>query len=247
MTIQRFLTVLLFAMSSFALSGCLTTGKTNSNVTAAPYDIHPIADIAGVLPPYAIQIGDVLDIKLLLNPELEEQVTVRPDGMISTAVAQDIMAYGRTPSAVQADLNLAYAKHLSQPDVAVVVKSFAPTRFYVLGEVNQPGEYISVGPNLTLLQAISMAGNIKNSAKTSELIIMRRGAGDRPRAYRADYDMATSGLAPQADIRLAAYDVVFIPKTAIAEAYVQYEQVVQQFLRPSLNLGMSYRLDDNGN
>ncbi len=221
-------------------SGCNTT----TDIQSAPLNVSPIADIADELPPYRIQVGDVLDIKLLLNPELEENVTVRPDGKISTAVAQNVMAYGVTPEELQKTLNTEYEKHLSDPNVAVIVRSFAPTRFYVLGEVARPGEYISVGPNLTLLQALAMAGDIQNSANTEEIIILRRGAGDQPKAYRADYSKATTGLSPESDIRLAAYDVVYVPQTSIAEAYVLYEQAIEQFIRPGVNLGFSYRLDD---
>lgn len=235
----------MFVLSAFAMQ--LSACSSVSDIESAPENILPIADLANDLPSYQIQIGDVLSLKLLLNPELEEDVTVRPDGKISTAVAQNVMAYGLTPEALQEELNKRYAKHLSDPNVAVIVQSFAPTRFYVLGEVNNPGEYISVGPNLTLLQALAMAGDIKNSANLEEVIILRRGAGDRPKAYRANYNEATSGLAPGADIRLAAYDVVYVPKTAIADAYVLYEQSIQQFLRPSLNFGFSYRLDDKDN
>jgi len=233
--------VVLFVVFGTFVSGC----QTMKNLDSAPQRVLPIADIATDLPSYQIQIGDVLSLKLLLNPELEEEVTVRPDGKISTAVAQNIMAYGATPEELQEELNFRYGEHLSDPNVAVIVRSFAPTRFYVLGEVNEPGEYISVGPNLTLLQALAMAGDVKNSADLEEVIILRRGAGNRPKAYRADYDNATSGLMPGSDVRLAAYDVVYVPKTAIADAYVLYEQSIQQFLRPSLNFGLSYRVDDN--
>lgn len=239
MKLIQTLLILVLGILIIPISGC----SSINDVNPAPQNVLPIADIANDLPSYQIQIGDVLSLKLLLNPELEEEVTVRPDGKISTAVAQNIMAYGLTPEALQEELNERYAEHLSDPNVAVIVRSFAPTRFYILGEVNEPGEYISVGPNLTLLQAIAMAGDIKNSADLKEIIILRRGAGNRPKAYRADYDAATSGLAPGSDIRLAAYDVVYVPKTAIADAYVLYEQSIQQFLRPSVGLGLGYSLN----
>jgi len=219
-------------------TGYLLKGPENTKTSFVPASFD-------VLPPYQLQVGDVLSIKLLLNPELEEEVVVRPDGKISTAVAQNIMAFGKTPEELQETLNLEYSEYLSDPNVAVIVRSFAPTRIYVLGEVNEPGEYITSGPNYTLLQAIATAGNIKNSANPDEILIFRRGTGDRPEAYRADYDKATSGLMPHEDIRLAAYDVVYVPRTAIADAYVLYEQTIQQFLRPSINFGLSYRLDDN--
>lgn len=225
--------------------GYLLTGYDDTETE--PSDASILSSMPDELPPYRLQVGDVLAIKLLLNPELEEEVVIRPDGKISTTVAQNVMAFGKTPEQLQETLNQKYAEYLSDPNVAVIVRSFAPTRIYVLGEVNAPGEYITTGPTFTLLQAIAMAGNIKNSADPDEILVFRRGVGDKPEAYRADYDDATSGLLPGADVRLAAYDVVFVPRTAIADAYVLYEQSIQQFLRPALNLGLSYRLDDKGN
>src|SRR6185437_11689677 len=67
------------------------------------------------LPPYRVQIGDVLDIKLFLNPELNEEVTVRPDGMISTSLTQDVPAFGRTPREIAADLARRYERDLKTP------------------------------------------------------------------------------------------------------------------------------------
>jgi len=227
------------------LSAC--TSVPPENIESAPTELHPMSQIEGELPPYKIQINDILELKLLLNPELEEEVTVRPDGKISTAVAQNVTAYGRTPEALQDELNDLYAEHLSDPSVAVIVKSFAPSRFYVLGEVNEPGEYISVGSNLTMLQALSMAGNVKNSADTDAIIIIRRSPVEPPKAYLANYDDATKGLSPYSDIQLSANDVLFVPRTDVADTYVLYEQYLQQFIRPSLNFGLSYQLNDNGN
>ena len=91
----------------------------------------PISELADKLPPYRIQIGDQLDLKLILNPELNESVVVRPDGMISTSVVQDVMAYGRTPAELKSELVGAYKTQLSKPELKVIVKNFAPTRVYV--------------------------------------------------------------------------------------------------------------------
>lgn len=216
---------------------------SKQKIPSAPRNIIPIAPMANELAPYKMQIGDVLEIKLLLNPELEEEVIIRPDGKISTAVAQNVPAFGLTPEELQKKLNQHYKAHLSNPNVVVIVRTFAPTRVYVLGEVTSPGEYISIGPNLTLLQALARAGGIKNSAKTNEILLLRRGSAEHPKAYYANYDAAISGLDPGADIRLAAYDVVYVPRLAIAEAYVRYEQYFQQFLRFSVGLGLGYSLN----
>lgn len=232
------LRIALFAVL-FPLAACASVTPLRD----APRNVAPVAPVAGTLAPYRIQVGDVLEVKLLLNPELDEEAIVRPDGMISTAVAQDVLAFGLTPAELQKILNDRYRAHLSDPGVAVVVRTFAPNRIYVLGEVNSPGEYISVGPGLTLLQALARAGGVKNSAQTDHIVVLRRGSADKPEVYAADYDAATTGRDPSADVRLAAYDVVYVPRTGVAEAYLQYEQYIQQFLKPSVGLGFSYQLN----
>ena len=189
------------------------------------------------LPPYRIQVGDVLEVRLLLNPELNEEVTVRPDGNISTTIASNEPAYGRTVDQLAASLRRDYSRDLQNPRVNVVLKSFAPTRVYVGGEVNTPGEYITVGPNLTLSQAIARAGGLKLTSQDSKIFIIRRGAGDKPEFLSTRYEGVMHATSTE-DVRLAPYDVVYVPKSGIAEVYKFYNQYVQQFANPSF--GFSY-------
>lgn len=190
---------------------------------------------------YMLQVGDVLDIKLMQNPELNDEATVRPDGKISTTLASDIMAAGRTPKDVQADLEEAYKEQLVKPRVGVIVRSFAPTRVYVTGEVTNPGEFVTVGPNLTLLQSIARAGGLKNTAGAEKIIIIRRAANDAPKALQANYSAAASGIDPASDVRLAAYDVVYVPRSDVANAYLNFQQYVQQFV--PINFGAAYQIN----
>ncbi|MBN8898536.1 MAG: SLBB domain-containing protein, partial [Rhodospirillales bacterium] len=118
------------------------------------------------------------------------------------------------------------------------VKSFAPTRVYVGGEVNTPGEFITVGPTLTLSQALARAGGSKLSSDDSRIFIIRRGAGDRPQFLSTRYQGVMHGNDTAADVRLAPYDVVYVPKSGIAEVYKWYNQYIQQFANPSF--GFSY-------
>jgi len=200
----------------------------------------PMTELAQTLPPYRIQVGDQLDLKLILNPELNESVVVRPDGMISTSVVQDVMAYGKTPAELKSVLVAAYKSQLSKPELKVVVKNFAPTRVYVLGEVNNPGELVSVGPNLSLMQALAKAGGVKDTAETRQIIILRRGAGEKPVLYSASFDDIATGKRAMADVRLAAYDVVFVSRSAIAEANRVYDQYFRKFVTPTI--GVTYNL-----
>jgi polysaccharide export outer membrane protein len=221
------------AASVVGIAACTNT----SNLPPAPLEPAAYAPSTN-LPPYRIQVGDVLDVRLMLNPELNEEVTVRPDGHISTTVAQDVPAAGRTIQQLDAELRQGYSHDLQNPRVSVVVRSFAPTRVYVAGEVNTPGEFITVGPTLTLSQALARAGGTKLSSDESDVFIIRRGPDDKPEFLSVRWNAVRHASDPNADVRLAPYDVVYVPKSGIAEVYKWYNQYIQQFANPSF--GFSY-------
>ena len=177
----------------------------------------------------------------MYNPELNDEVIVQPDGMISTSVVQNVPAYGETTAELQKQLVKLYKSQLSKPHITVILRSFAPSRVYVTGEVNNPGEFITVGPNLTLLQAIARAGGMKNDARPQELIIIRRGAAEAPQAFRADFRAAASGTDPAADVRLASYDVVYVPRSDVGDVYLYFQQYIQNFVPDSF--GLSYNVN----
>jgi polysaccharide biosynthesis/export protein len=213
--------------TAIGLPGCGTVDM--SHMQRAP--LEPVSYfVPSKLPPYRIQVGDVLAVRLLLNPELDEEVTVRPDGYISTTVAPNVAAYGLTVPQLDAELRRDYARQLTNPMVNVVVRSFAPTRIYVGGEVSVPGEYIDVGPTLTLSQAISRAGGVKISGDRTSVFIIRRGPGDVPEFLKTYYNKVEHGINPLDDVRLAPYDVVYVPRTGIYEVWQFFNQYVQQFV-----------------
>jgi polysaccharide biosynthesis/export protein len=219
------------------LTAC--AGPNYSKVPAVPTDFAPVAPPAENLMPYRFQIGDVLELKFYLNPEFDETVTVRPDGLISTKIIDSLKVYDRTVDDVTKDIKKRYKKELKDPKVTTIVRSFAPIRVYVSGEVNTPGEFVVVGQAPTLTQAIARAGGIKNSGEGDKVLIIRRGAGEKGKVFLANYDGATQGGNPALDARLAPYDVVFVPKSGAAQAYKGYEQYVKQFISPSIGVGYS--------
>lgn len=224
------------------LNGCITQSN-QPNLPSAP--VTPVEMALSPLPlsPYYLQVGDVLDIKVMLNHELNDQVVVRPDGLVSTPIAYDISAYGHTPTQLQKALEKQYRKKFLHPHVAVIVRSFMPERVYVTGEVNSPGEFATVGPNLTLLQAIARAGGVKDDAGTDNIIILRRGESDKPVAFAANYMAATTGRDPASDVRLAPYDVVFVPRSGVGNIYLYFQEYFQQFVPDSASAGAYYQIN----
>jgi polysaccharide export outer membrane protein len=195
--------------------------------------------------PYRVQVGDILAIRLMLNPELNEEVTVRPDGHISTTLVADEVAAGHSVPDLTAALRHDYARDLKDPRVTVVVKSFAPTRIYVGGEVNNPGEFIDVGPNLTLAQAIARAGGVKEfSSADNKIFIIRRGDNDAPQFLSVRYQDVMYGQNPAADIRLAPYDLVYVPRNGAEDAYRFFYSNFLRFV--PVSWGFSYVLGSTG-
>jgi len=232
--------LLLLALMGLSFAAC---SPVPGNLPLAPLE-PAAAPKESALPPYHIQVGDVLEVRLLMNPELNEEVTVRPDGHVSTTAVPDMLAYGRTPVELGNALRAVYAHDLEKPRLSVVVKSFAPTRIYVGGEVNQPGEFVTVGPSLTLSQAIARAGGTRLSSDDSSVFIIRRGANDRPEFLATHWKAVRTASDSGADVRLAPYDVVYVPKMGVAEVYQFYNQYIGQFANPSF--GFSYIVGGGG-
>ena len=82
-----------------------------------------------------MHVGDKFSVRLFYNPDLNQEVTVRPDGKISLLLVHDLSVLGLTPSELTDLLTESYAKHLQQPEVTVAVNSFAAQKVFVGGEV----------------------------------------------------------------------------------------------------------------
>ena len=220
-----------------ALVGC--AADHTAQLPPAPFSPGPSSA------PYRVSVGDLLAVKVYLVPELSEEIAVRPDGRISTSLAQGITAAGHTPEEIARDLRIAYAPELRDPVISVIVERAAPIRVVVAGEVVSPGEIASDGVAPSLVQASARAGGLKPTGDPARVIILRRGGDDKPVLYAADYDGAAQGTHPLADVRLAPFDVVMVPKTDVAKIYVWVNQHIQQFV--PVSWGFSYSVNPANN
>ena len=189
--------------------------------------------------PYVMQAGDLLAIKFYRNPELNEEVTIRPDGKITLQLVEDVRAAGLTPEALGEELKDRYRKELAHPDVTVIVKTFGGQRIYVSGEVGTSGMQQLQGQT-TLYQAIQQAGGFLISAKRDQVLLIRRGPDGRPRGESIDLRRVENGTDPELDVMLRPYDVVFVPKSAIAEVNTFVELYVTRNLPPAVALLLGY-------
>jgi len=191
---------------------------------------------------YIIQPGDQLDIKFFYNPELNDSVTVRPDGKISLQLVDEVQAAGQTPAQLDDFLTKKYAEELRKPAITVIVKSFASQRVYVGGEVNRQG-FVALAPGMSPLQAVIEAGGLKETADPAAVLLIRKVPENQPVPVRMDLKGTLDGTAMGTGIQLQAQDVVYVPKTFIAEANKFVKQYVEDlFLFRGVSLGFSYEL-----
>jgi polysaccharide export outer membrane protein len=129
---------------------------------------------------YAVGPGDVLQVRAWKNDALSQRVTVRPDGFVTLPLIGDVLVEGRTVDSIAHDIATRAAKFYTEaPVVAVEVAELHSYRVYVMGEVSRPGEFTPKG-QVTVLQAIALAGGFSRFAAPNKVVIVRRDAqGER--------------------------------------------------------------------
>ena len=190
---------------------------------------------------YVLQPGDNIDIKFYYNPELNENVTIRPDGKISLQLIDELQAAGQTPAQLDDTLTKAYSKQLKQPAVAVILRTFEGQKIYVGGEVNTP-TVLNLPGKINALQAIINAGSFTKDAKMSSVIIMSRGPDNRPIARKVDLKKAMNGEMPEEEYLLKPFDLVYVPKTSLALADETMTHIYALFPK-YLYVGFGYDLN----
>lgn len=212
----------------------LTLGYSTGCSSPAPTAAVPLPTLdAGPPPvlPYTLQIGDFLGVKFYQNPDLNEEVVVRPDGKITLQLIGDVQAAGLTPEDLSADLVEKYTGELATPRVTVIVRQFGGQRVYVAGEVGRQGLVTLVG-GMTLYQAIQDAGGFLPSAHRKQVIVVRNGPDGKPQGHVVDLRPVEDGMNPSADVPLKPYDVVFIPRSKIADVNLFVEQYITKNIPP---------------
>ena len=165
---------------------------------------------------YAVSEDDILKISVWQNPDLDQEVIVRPDGMISFPLIGDVMAKGMTITELDQEITRRLSEFVRSPEVSISLKKIGGSKVIVLGEILRPGVY-SVTGSKTILEAIGQAGGFSRDAVPSSIVLIRGGFA-QPQAQRLNLSKALSGREVlQQNIALQAEDIIFVPKKFIAD------------------------------
>lgn len=232
MTVLRSCTCRAGLLAMLALAAC----ATNQAVHAPPDAVWATQSPAPE--PYVLQVGDLLTVKFYFNPDLNEDVVIRPDGKISLQLIGDAQAAGRAPESLAAELTQKYTGELATPKVSVIVRHLSAPPIYVGGEVGRQGVVTMTG-GLTLFQALQWAGGLLNTAHRKQVILIRRGSDGQPVGYCVDVRPIASGEHPEMDVSLRPYDVVFVPRSKIADVNLFVEQYIRNVLPITPNFAIA--------
>lgn len=157
---------------------------------------------------YLIGPEDVLDVSVWNNPAISRVVPVRPDGMVSLPLINDVKAAGLTPMQLRKELARKLSDYVPSPSVSVIVNDVRSFKVSVLGEVVTQDRYELKSPT-TILDVIAMAGGFNQFAAPARIVILRRDADTRER-IRFNYNKVVQGGAEEI-LYLQPGDIVFVP------------------------------------
>lgn len=183
---------------------------------------------------YRLQPGDVLEVQYRYSPEFNQTVTVQPDGYISLEIGGDVKVAGLTIEQTRQAILKKAASRLQDPVATIVLKEFQRPYFVVAGEVAQPGK-IEMRERVTAIQAIMLAGGMKETANSSQVVVFRKINSDVAEVKVLNLKTIKRTRDLENDLTLQAGDMVFVPRDKISkiERFMRLASVAA-FIAPRL-------------
>ncbi|GAB4533279.1 MAG: polysaccharide export protein [Amphiplicatus sp.] len=212
MLYRRFAALCAGLLAVLALAGCGSSGLLSAGkLQTAP---ETAAEAHAAAPDYLIGPLDQLEVFVWRAPELSTNVTVRPDGRISTPLVNDMVAAGKTPSQLAADLEGVLRKYVREPQVTVIVSNFSSTfdqQVRVLGEAQRPLA-LPFQAGMTVLDVMVAVGGLTEFAAGNRAVLIR-GTGESRQSYRLKLDDLLRKGDISANVPVLPGDVILIPES----------------------------------
>jgi len=189
------------------LAACAGSSGTGALPTA-DQSLTPSAE-------YIIGPGDVLQVYVWDNPELTVEVPVRPDGMITIPLVEDMVAVSKTPTQLARDVETKLAEYVRTPQVNIIVKDFRGTyvkQIRVVGQAVSP-QSLSYQSGMTVLDVMIEVGGLTEFAAGNRAVLIR-GQGAERTSYRVKLDDLLRKGHISANVPVLPGDVILIPESA---------------------------------
>jgi polysaccharide export outer membrane protein len=159
---------------------------------------------------YVIGSDDVLAVDVWHEHELSRVIPVRPDGKISLPLVGELQVAGLTAWQLQDMIAQHLKEYVEHPQVTVIVQETKSQKFNVVGEVQRPGSF-EFGHPVTILDAIALAGGLRDFAQSKKMYVIRIAADGSREKIRVNYNDLLKGKPSAQDILLRSRDTVVVP------------------------------------
>jgi general secretion pathway protein A len=166
-------------------------------------------------PRYQIRPSDIIEVGFYPTAELNQTLSVEPDGYITLREAGDLHVAGKTVPELKEAITAAYAKLLNEPVITVLLKDFQRPYFIVGGQVGHPGKY-ELRAQTTASEAVAIAGGLTERAKHTQVLLFRKVSDDWSEVKPLDFKAIYRGNW-QEDIHLKPGDMLFVPQNKISK------------------------------
>jgi polysaccharide export outer membrane protein len=191
------------------LAMALTAGCGFGGPPRAPATVDQVADYHYIIGP-----GDSFQIMVWQNPEVSMSVTVRPDGMITTPLIEDLPAAGKTPTQLARDIEKALADYIRDPIVTVIMAGFGgpySQQIRVVGQAARP-QALQYREHMTVLDVMISVGGLTEYAAGNRANIIRNVGGEQ-QVLRVRLDDLINGGDISANAAMLPGDILVIPET----------------------------------
>jgi len=176
----------------------------------------PDADFAQRYPRYTLRSGDSFDLSFPFSPEFNQTVVIEPDGYATFRGAGTVHVAGQTIPQITDTIKTAYTGILHDPEVTVALKDFEKPYFIAGGQLAKPGKY-ELRSDITLVEAINIAGGFTDASKHSQVLLFRRIGPDKVESHVFDVKKMIQSHNLQEDPHLIPGDMVIVPQNAISK------------------------------
>ena len=226
--------ILVTLMTMLFAAGCTELSVGVSRGTPLPRFLA--VSRASTAQVYRLSPGDQLTARFYFNPQLDEDVQVRPDGNISLSLIGEIHAAGKTAGELSAEITKAYAQYFVKPTAVVIVRQFTNYRVFTAGELRNPGQFSLVTGARTVLESLAASGGVTDNGTLTHVILIRRLPTQKePMVAELDLADALSGNDSAQNVSLMPDDFIYVPKSGAAG----FNLAMQMYLFRNLNLATS--------
>jgi polysaccharide export outer membrane protein len=181
-------------------------------------------------PRYRLRRGDTFDLDFELSPEFNQTVAVQPDGYVTLKGVGSIYIEGQTVPDLTETVKTVYARILHDPVITVSLKDFEKPYFIASGQVAKPGKY-DLRSDLTVTEAVAIAGGFNDKAKHSQVVLFRPVAGGGYEAKLLNIKRLLASRNLSEDVQLQPGDLLYVPQNLLSK--------IRPFL-PTSSMGAFY-------